>query len=205
MHEDVEEAAVIAVEHESRGEVPKAYIVLARNGTLEPNELNHIIFSIRKFVHAKVLPFKQLAGGIVVLPELPKTASGKIAKNQLKINHYNNANKTLNQRVNNKECIGINDETIDENNSIKNLIQQTISNCETTFKPYLFNQSSVCNITKTQTDLELSFFQSKKIESSASSSKNIKRLLEDIDDDEICNPLLVRTLEDIDSEKETLL
>lgn len=84
MHEEIEEASVIGVEHESRGEVPRAYIVLKKKNVREQNELNQIIFSVRQFVNSKVPSFKQITGGIFILTELPKTASGKVIKSKLK-------------------------------------------------------------------------------------------------------------------------
>lgn len=83
MHKEVQEAAVIGVKHESRGEVPKAYIVLHKKNIQNQKEIDQIIFSIRQFVNSKVASFKQIIGGFVILAELPKTESGKVIKSKL--------------------------------------------------------------------------------------------------------------------------
>ncbi|KAI1730859.1 AMP-binding enzyme domain-containing protein [Ditylenchus destructor] len=78
-HEDVLEAAVIGIPDESRGEVPKAFLVLK-----VVNNIAQKIEEIREFLHGQVAPFKQLHGGITTLTSLPKTASGKVSRSLLK-------------------------------------------------------------------------------------------------------------------------
>ncbi|MFJ7935887.1 long-chain-fatty-acid--CoA ligase [Sporosarcina sp. NPDC096371] len=75
-HPAVLEAAVIAVPHEKWGETPYAYIVLCDNMTATEQEI--IAFSREKLAHFKAV------SGITFVEELPKTASGKIQKVQIR-------------------------------------------------------------------------------------------------------------------------
>ncbi len=75
-HPAVLEAAVIAVPHERWGETPHAYIVLRENKTATEQEI--ITFCKEKVAHFKAVT------GITFVEELPKTASGKIQKVQIR-------------------------------------------------------------------------------------------------------------------------
>lgn len=75
-HPAVLEAAVIAVPHEKWGETPHAYIVLREN--MEAAEEEIIAFSRERLAHFKAVT------GITFVDELPKTASGKIQKVQIR-------------------------------------------------------------------------------------------------------------------------
>ena len=70
------EAAVIAVPHEKWGETPHAYIVLREHKTATEQEI--ITFCKEKLAHFKAVT------GITFVDELPKTASGKIQKVQIR-------------------------------------------------------------------------------------------------------------------------
>lgn len=74
---DVSDAAVIGIPHELYGEVPRAYVVSQSGKTIDTNKLD-------EFVASKVAQYKQLKGGIAVVSEIPKNASGKILRNHLK-------------------------------------------------------------------------------------------------------------------------
>ncbi|XP_017787261.1 PREDICTED: 4-coumarate--CoA ligase 1-like [Nicrophorus vespilloides] len=76
-HPDVKDAAVIGVPDERSGEVPKAFIVFRDTSKSSIEDLH-------KYVAEKVVKYKQLTGGIVVLDQIPKTASGKILRRELK-------------------------------------------------------------------------------------------------------------------------
>lgn len=75
-HPAILEAAVIAVPHEKWGETPHAYVVLRENMTATEQEI--IDFSRSKLAHFKAVT------GITFVDELPKTASGKIQKVQIR-------------------------------------------------------------------------------------------------------------------------
>ncbi|ERL94409.1 hypothetical protein D910_11687, partial [Dendroctonus ponderosae] len=77
-HPDVVEAGVIGVPHPTDGEVPRAVVVLksGKDADLE---------AIKSFVDGKVAGFKQLKGGVVVADSIPKNASGKILRRELKL------------------------------------------------------------------------------------------------------------------------
>uniref|UniRef100_A0A0N5AHV5 AMP-binding domain-containing protein n=1 Tax=Syphacia muris TaxID=451379 RepID=A0A0N5AHV5_9BILA len=72
----VKECAVVGVPDEVSGQVPKAYVVINKESKLTKNHINDIIRS-------KFSSYKQLAGGIEFIDELPKTASGKVSKHLL--------------------------------------------------------------------------------------------------------------------------
>lgn len=73
----VVDACVIGVPHETQGEVPRAYVVPKKGATLDASKL-------AEYVAGKVAPYKQLQGGIAVVEAIPKTASGKLLRRQLK-------------------------------------------------------------------------------------------------------------------------
>ena len=69
------DAAVVGIPHEYSGEVPKAFIV--PKGEVTETE-------IVDFVAKKVAPHKKLRGGVAFVEQIPKTASGKILKRELR-------------------------------------------------------------------------------------------------------------------------
>ncbi len=71
-HGDVIEVAVVAMPHEHWGEVPAAFVVARNNVRIEETELID-------FVRTKLAGFK-VPKRIVLVDELPKTATGKIQK-----------------------------------------------------------------------------------------------------------------------------
>lgn len=75
-HPAILEVAVIAVPHEKWGETPHAYVVLRENMTATEQEI--IAFSRERLAHFKAVT------GITFVEELPKTASGKIQKVQIR-------------------------------------------------------------------------------------------------------------------------
>ncbi|XP_043256498.1 4-coumarate--CoA ligase 1 [Colletes gigas] len=76
-HPDVVEAAVVGIPDERCGEVPKAYI-LAKKGSTSTEE------NIKNFMKGKVSDYKELQGGVTFVNDIPKNASGKILRAQLK-------------------------------------------------------------------------------------------------------------------------
>lgn len=79
-HPSILEAAVIAVPHEKWGETPHAYIVLRDGHTLAEEDI--ITFTRSKLAHFKAVT------SVTFIDQLPKTASGKIQKVQLRNDYW---------------------------------------------------------------------------------------------------------------------
>jgi 4-coumarate--CoA ligase len=77
-HPAVAEAAVIGIPHPQSGEVPRAYVVKKKNSETTEKE-------IEKFVEEKVAKYKRLEGGVEFIDAIPKNATGKILRRELKI------------------------------------------------------------------------------------------------------------------------
>jgi fatty-acyl-CoA synthase len=75
-HPAIAEAAVVGLPDERWGEVPCAFVTLRREPPLDEAE-------VRGFVRAQLAGFK-VPKRIVVVDELPKTATGKIQKHRLR-------------------------------------------------------------------------------------------------------------------------
>jgi fatty-acyl-CoA synthase len=71
-HAAVREVAVVGLPHERWGEAPQAFVVLKAGATATEAEL-------REFARANLAHFKA-PQGVTFLPELPKTATGKVQK-----------------------------------------------------------------------------------------------------------------------------
>lgn len=76
-HPHVQDAAVVGTSHESYGEVPRGFIVKRQGVDVSEKE-------IQEFVAEKVATYKQLRGGVLFLESIPKNASGKILRRDLK-------------------------------------------------------------------------------------------------------------------------
>jgi len=74
-HPNILDVAVVSIPDDDAGELPKAYIV--PKGDITEKE-------IIDFVADKVSPHKKLRGGVEFLELIPKTASGKILKRELR-------------------------------------------------------------------------------------------------------------------------
>jgi len=85
-HPAVLEAAVIAVPHEKWGETPHAYVVVREGKEVSEQEL--VQFSREKLAHFKAIT------GVSFVKELPKTASGKIQKVQLRNQYWESVGKS---------------------------------------------------------------------------------------------------------------
>jgi 4-coumarate--CoA ligase len=72
----VADAAVIQVEDEASGELPRAYIVL-KDKEMDEETTREDIY---EWVKERVAPYKRLDGGIAFIDVIPKTASGKILR-----------------------------------------------------------------------------------------------------------------------------
>ncbi|XP_017787248.1 PREDICTED: 4-coumarate--CoA ligase 1-like [Nicrophorus vespilloides] len=76
-HPTVQDAAVIGIPDEKHGESPKAFVVLKKGSNTSAEDIS-------KYVAEKVVNYKQLTGGVVFLESIPKTASGKILRKDLR-------------------------------------------------------------------------------------------------------------------------
>lgn len=74
-HPNILDVAVVGIPDDEAGELPKAFIV--RKGDITEKE-------IIDFVADKVSPHKKLRGGVEFIEQIPKTASGKILKRELR-------------------------------------------------------------------------------------------------------------------------
>lgn len=77
------EAAVVGIPHKSHGEVPRAYVVPKSGEVLNTEDLV-------QFVNEKVAKYKKLSGGLVLIDDIPKNASGKILRRVLKEEYMKN-------------------------------------------------------------------------------------------------------------------
>ena len=78
-HPNVNDAAVIPIEDEVSGELPKAYICLKVDDASQAVSTS----DIQNWVKERVAPFKRLDGGVEFIDEIPKSSSGKILRRLL--------------------------------------------------------------------------------------------------------------------------
>ncbi|CAH2045278.1 unnamed protein product, partial [Iphiclides podalirius] len=76
-HPSVADCGVVGMADEVAGELPTAFVVRQPNTTVTANE-------IIQYIASKVSPAKHLRGGVIFLEEIPKNASGKILRRELK-------------------------------------------------------------------------------------------------------------------------
>ncbi|KAK2706327.1 uncharacterized protein LOC136029917 [Artemia franciscana] len=76
-HPQVMDVAVIGVPDERTGEAPRAYVVLKPGSNVSEKSLSN-------FVAERAAPYKHLHGGVVFLGTIPKSATGKILRRELK-------------------------------------------------------------------------------------------------------------------------
>lgn len=77
-YEGVADTAVIGVPHDVHGEVPKAFVVPKPAAKIDPKKLE-------EYVSGRVAQYKQLKGGVAFVDAIPKNASGKILRRELKM------------------------------------------------------------------------------------------------------------------------
>ncbi|SDH56140.1 fatty-acyl-CoA synthase [Alteribacillus persepolensis] len=87
-HPDIVEAAVIALPHEKWGEVPHAVVVKREDSAISEEEI--IQFAKKRLAHFKA------PKSISFIEALPKTASGKIQKVQLRDQFWNHSERKVN-------------------------------------------------------------------------------------------------------------
>ncbi|PVZ96724.1 hypothetical protein BB558_007351 [Smittium angustum] len=85
-HDDVADSAVIGIYNDEQAtEFPKAYITLASNHDgLSPEKKIELALKIKEWLDNDVAPHKRLRGGIEILDVIPKSASGKILRRNLR-------------------------------------------------------------------------------------------------------------------------
>ena len=96
-HPDVNDVAVIPIDDESSGQLPRAYIVLKDGGVgeegtpaaaddddEEEQQKKTVVDDIYQWVKERVAPYKRLDGGIAFTDTIPKSASGKILRRVLR-------------------------------------------------------------------------------------------------------------------------
>ena len=83
-HLKIDDAAVIGIPDEKAGELPKAFVV--PKGDVTPEE-------VADFVAEKVAPHKKLRGGVEFIDKIPKSASGKILRKDLRKREIERLNK----------------------------------------------------------------------------------------------------------------
>ncbi|CAB3245734.1 unnamed protein product [Arctia plantaginis] len=76
-HKEVADVGVIGLPNEEAGELPMAFVVPQAGSKVTEKDLV-------EFVASKVSPAKRLRGGVVFLKEIPKNASGKILRRELR-------------------------------------------------------------------------------------------------------------------------
>lgn len=76
-HPNIEEAAVVGIPHDKYGEVPRAFVVQKKASNVSEKELH-------AFVNERLSDYKQLRGGVQFVDSVPKNASGKILRRQVK-------------------------------------------------------------------------------------------------------------------------
>ncbi|KAK4884440.1 hypothetical protein RN001_000711 [Aquatica leii] len=76
-HSKILDAAVIGVPNKETGQLPLAFIVKQPNESLTETE-------VQEFIAGQVSSAKKLRGGVIFVKELPKTASGKNSRHELK-------------------------------------------------------------------------------------------------------------------------
>uniref|UniRef100_A0A182YHL7 AMP-binding_C domain-containing protein n=1 Tax=Anopheles stephensi TaxID=30069 RepID=A0A182YHL7_ANOST len=73
---EVSDVAVAGVPDETAGELPRAFVVVKPGADLTEKE-------VQEHVKERVVKYKQLAGGVIFVKEIPRNAAGKVIRQQL--------------------------------------------------------------------------------------------------------------------------
>lgn len=76
-HPEILDAAVVGIPHGRSGEVPKAFVVRRPNSKTDEQD-------VQEFVAKQVIHYKKLTGGVHFIDAIPKSASGKILRREVK-------------------------------------------------------------------------------------------------------------------------
>lgn len=79
-HPDVTDAAVVGVKHDKFGEAPRAFVTKRPESETTEDD-------IKRFVSEKVAEYKQLEGGVQFIDAIPKNATGKIMRREIKLKY----------------------------------------------------------------------------------------------------------------------
>lgn len=74
----VADVAVVGIPDVLSGELPRAFVVRKPGSNISESD-------IINFVDPKVVPYKQLAGGIRFVDFIPRNPAGKVLRNELKV------------------------------------------------------------------------------------------------------------------------
>jgi 4-coumarate--CoA ligase len=77
-HPDIADAGVVGITIEDN-EWPRAYVALKETSIGKLNEAD-----IQRWLESRVAKHKRLVGGVVIVPEVPRLASGKIQRKVMK-------------------------------------------------------------------------------------------------------------------------
>ena len=80
---DVAEAAVVNKDDTLKGHVPFAFCTLKGYDKVSSGSQDRIITKIKESVRDNVGAIASLSGGVVIVKRLPKTRSGKVARNTM--------------------------------------------------------------------------------------------------------------------------
>lgn len=78
-HPGIIDAAVIGVNKEGLGEVPRAFVVRSRDPSVGRLAAEQVYNHVRQ----QLASYKSLEGGVIFVEEIPRTASGKIQRFRL--------------------------------------------------------------------------------------------------------------------------
>ncbi|KAG1687954.1 putative 4-coumarate--CoA ligase 3 [Nymphon striatum] len=76
-HPAVKDVGIVGLPDETSGELPMAFVVINKDQELTEE-------SLQEYVSSKVAPYKKLRGGVTFIEAVPRNASGKILRRQLK-------------------------------------------------------------------------------------------------------------------------
>lgn len=79
-HPDITDAAVVGVAHEKNGEAPRAFVIKRPESQVTAED-------VQDFVSKKVADYKKLEGGVQFIDEIPKNATGKILRREIKLKY----------------------------------------------------------------------------------------------------------------------
>ena len=84
------DAAIIGVPHSYSGEAPRAYVVLKQR----PKNIEDLAKELDALILERKPKYMRLSGGVEFVPEIPKSASGKILRRALRDRYVAGRQKT---------------------------------------------------------------------------------------------------------------